>query len=87
MASNETVVSPSTEVPTGIGSLLSKYWSHVKSFIGDQCRQHVSGVIKCGPVPRHIAFIMDGNRRFARKIHTETKMGHTLGGETLKDVC
>lgn len=78
--------SPAIESVSGIGSVLSKYWTKVEQFLGNQYRQHVAGVLKCGPLPRHIAFIMDGNRRFARKIHSETKVGHTLGGETLLDV-
>lgn len=82
---NSDATSPN-EVPAGFGDTFSKYWTSVKKFIGDKYRLHVSGVLKCGPMPRHIAFIMDGNRRFARKLHAETKTGHTLGGEALKDV-
>eukprot|EP00053_Salpingoeca_punica_P008656 m.77394 g.77394 ORF g.77394 m.77394 type:complete len:429 (+) comp14697_c0_seq1:310-1596(+) len=40
--------------------------------------------VQAGPVPSHIAFIMDGNRRFARKMHLETCEGHALGFERLK---
>ncbi|KAF8473467.1 putative undecaprenyl diphosphate synthase-domain-containing protein [Kalaharituber pfeilii] len=39
--------------------------------------------IKQGPVPQHIAFVMDGNRRYARKSHIETTEGHNLGFEAL----
>ncbi|KAL4808346.1 putative undecaprenyl diphosphate synthase-domain-containing protein [Aspergillus unguis] len=53
-------------------------------------RDLLVGAIKQGPVPRHIAFIMDGNRRFARTHGIETVEGHNLGFEALArilEVC
>lgn len=32
-----------------------------------------------GKVPKHVAFIMDGNRRYAKKNHIELKEGHNAG--------
>jgi ditrans,polycis-polyprenyl diphosphate synthase len=43
----------------------------------------VVNIIKCGPVPQHIAFIMDGNRRFARKYQKSQSEGHRKGFEKL----
>lgn len=43
--------------------------------------------VRQGPVPQHIAFVMDGNRRFARKNHIETAEGHNMGFEALAKVC
>ena len=42
--------------------------------------------IKQGPVPQHVAFVMDGNRRYARKSHIETAEGHSMGFEALAKV-
>lgn len=42
--------------------------------------------IKQGPVPQHVAFVMDGNRRYARKSHLETAEGHSLGFEALAKI-
>ncbi len=42
--------------------------------------------VKCGPIPKHVAFIMDGNRRYARKKHLERNKGHGMGFETLARV-
>lgn len=42
--------------------------------------------IRRGPVPQHIAIIMDGNRRYARSNRIDTAEGHYSGAETLKNV-
>ena len=36
------------------------------------------------PLPKHIAIIMDGNRRYAEKKGEETLTGHSLGADTLE---
>lgn len=43
-------------------------------------------VLKVGPMPRHLAVIMDGNRRFARKEHKDALAGHTQGFHKLTEV-
>ncbi|KAE8847274.1 hypothetical protein HRS9122_04181 [Pyrenophora teres f. teres] len=55
-----------------------------------QLRELLIGSLKQGPVPQHVAFVMDGNRRFARNHHIETVEGHNLGFESLArilEVC
>ncbi|CDK29802.1 unnamed protein product [Kuraishia capsulata CBS 1993] len=42
-----------------------------------------AGVLRTGPVPRHIGFIMDGNRRYARRRNIELKEGHNAGFESM----
>ena len=42
-------------------------------------RQLVGTVLGYGPVPRHVAFIMDGNRRFAERRREDRAAGHTYG--------
>lgn len=44
-------------------------------------------VLKTGPVPQHVAFVMDGNRRFARRRKLEVREGHSAGFESLAHVC
>uniref|UniRef100_A0A1I8B7K7 Alkyl transferase n=1 Tax=Meloidogyne hapla TaxID=6305 RepID=A0A1I8B7K7_MELHA len=44
-------------------------------------------IIKLGPIPRHVAFIMDGNRRYARAHNCSTVLeGHELGFKQLTKV-
>jgi len=55
-----------------------------------QLRELLIGSLKQGPIPQHVAFVMDGNRRFARSHHIETVEGHNLGFESLArilEVC
>lgn len=44
-------------------------------------------VVAVGPVPRHVSFIMDGNRRYAKKMGMPLKKGHEAGGITLLSLC
>lgn len=50
-------------------------------------RQLLIGALRQGRIPQHIAFVMDGNRRFARSHQIETIEGHNLGFESLARVC
>lgn len=43
-------------------------------------------VFRAGEVPRHVAFIMDGNRRYARQLGVDLAAGHTAGFEKLEQV-
>jgi hypothetical protein len=43
-------------------------------------------ILKTGPIPKHVAFIMDGNRRFAVKNHMERAEGHFRGFDKLSEV-
>ena len=44
------------------------------------------GALRQGPIPQHIAIVMDGNRRFARSRHIEVVEGHNRGFEALAQV-
>lgn len=40
-------------------------------------------ILKAGPIPEHVSFIMDGNRRYAKSNNLPLKKGHEAGGFTL----
>ncbi|KAL3881697.1 hypothetical protein ACJMK2_028101 [Sinanodonta woodiana] len=42
-------------------------------------------VLKSGPIPKHIAIIMDGNRRFAKKKSMDRAEGHLKGFDKLAE--
>lgn len=43
-------------------------------------------VLALGPMPHHIGFVMDGNRRYARLRGQKVAKGHQQGSESLKRV-
>lgn len=44
-------------------------------------------LLQCGPIPKHVAFIMDGNRRYATKNNLTTKTeGHVKGFDKLVEI-
>jgi ditrans,polycis-polyprenyl diphosphate synthase len=36
-------------------------------------------VLAVGPIPKHVAFVMDGNRRYARRKNRNVSEGHSDG--------
>ncbi|KAF8979910.1 proteasome regulatory particle base subunit [Entomortierella lignicola] len=42
--------------------------------------------LQCGSIPHHVGFIMDGNRRYGRKVHVGNGKGYYLGYETLEEI-
>lgn len=57
--------------------------SHLLSDMSGFFRTCVLRVLSIGPIPSHIAFIMDGNRRYAMKRCMEEGDGHKAGFTTL----
>ncbi|KAI8924404.1 putative undecaprenyl diphosphate synthase-domain-containing protein [Entophlyctis helioformis] len=53
-------------------------------WLSKQAFRMALSIVRLGPVPRHVAFIMDGNRRFAKKLHVKPGEGHKLGFERLE---
>lgn len=49
-------------------------------------RKLLIGALRQGPIPRHVAFVMDGNRRYARENRLETIEGHHMGFVALAKV-
>ncbi|XP_074572967.1 dehydrodolichyl diphosphate synthase CPT3 [Curcuma longa] len=46
-------------------------------------RRCLFSVLSFGPMPKHIAFIMDGNRRYAKKMKIKEGSGHNVGFTSL----
>lgn len=44
------------------------------------------GLLRLGPVPKHVGIIMDGNRRYAKNRKMEMKEGHSLGFESMAQI-
>lgn len=42
--------------------------------------------VKSGNIPRHVAIIMDGNRRWARKLEKPPWYGHLFGSKKLEEI-
>lgn len=56
----------------------------------NQLREILIGALRQGEIPKHVAFVMDGNRRYAKNNRMETVEGHNLGFEALArilEVC
>ena len=68
----------------GTGKLDEMSWIREdnQSFVHRIC----NNILRAGDIPRHVAFIMDGNRRFARKRNYAHAQGHLLGFDKLSQV-
>ncbi|KAF9220904.1 Di-trans-poly-cis-decaprenylcistransferase [Gyrodon lividus] len=70
------------QLPTGLLALLQSPLTYMKT----QLMHLFLDIIATGPVPRHIAFEMDGNRRYARRQGKEGRQGHGDGFNNLLGV-
>lgn len=52
----------------------------------DKAREILFRTLSNGPIPNHLAFILDGNRRYARKWNLGEGMGHRAGFLSLLSV-
>ncbi|CAE6449861.1 unnamed protein product [Rhizoctonia solani] len=62
----------------------------VLSFIVNWLTRLVIYILSSGPVPQHVAFVMDGNRRYAKHKQLEVSEGHVDGFGALKrmlEIC
>ncbi|KAM7261152.1 hypothetical protein ACFE04_026627 [Oxalis oulophora] len=53
--------------------------THPLARLATFCRTCIFRLLSVGPIPTHLAFIMDGNRRFAKKHHLQEGTGHKAG--------
>jgi tritrans,polycis-undecaprenyl-diphosphate synthase [geranylgeranyl-diphosphate specific] len=64
-----------------------QYLSHI---VGDALREltekRLLQLVKSEPVPKHLAIIMDGNRRFAARAGMNVRDGHAKGRDTLEEL-
>ena len=49
--------------------------------------QNIEDIINMQALPEHVAIIMDGNRRWAKKNNLNTPQGHKEGAENLKRIA
>lgn len=56
------------------------------NFVYTKAQNTVLSILSAGPVPRHVAFVMDGNRRHARQHQKDIIEGHAAGFLALRRV-
>ncbi|KAE8693440.1 Dehydrodolichyl diphosphate synthase 6 [Hibiscus syriacus] len=64
---------------SGIINGVNRLFGDIASFL----RRCLFRVLSVGPIPTHIAFIMDGNRRYAKKLILKEGDGHKAGYQAL----
>ncbi|MCO5576572.1 hypothetical protein L7F22_030385 [Adiantum nelumboides] len=69
--------------PAGLRQWMTLLLSSFLAKLQGMVRAFLVWVISAGPMPTHIAFIMDGNRRFADRLHVDRHMGHSHGYDAL----
>jgi len=51
-----------------------------------QYEERLEGEVKRGRIPKHVAVIMDGNRRYAKEMKADVNEGHLKGKEKLEEM-
>lgn len=61
--------------------------NHMMGTMGKLMRKCIYRMLSSGPIPDHFAFILDGNRRYAKKWNLPEGDGHKAGFISLLGVC
>ncbi|KZT69891.1 Di-trans-poly-cis-decaprenylcistransferase [Daedalea quercina L-15889] len=67
-------------------SLVSRSVEWLVQAVAANARNVLLAILAAGPIPRHVAFVMDGNRRYARSHHKRVQEGHAEGFMALRRV-
>ncbi|KJA17920.1 hypothetical protein HYPSUDRAFT_145740 [Hypholoma sublateritium FD-334 SS-4] len=62
----------------------------LQSQVATAARNFLLSVLAAGPIPKHVGFVMDGNRRYARRKHQAVQQGHSEGFVALRrtlEIC
>jgi len=63
----------------------SKLYHFIRSRIDELQVYKLLEQVKKGPIPKHIAIIMDGNRRFAKDVGLKPEAGHIFGRDKIEE--
>lgn len=69
-----------------LSTLISRGLGWVRDSVSTNIQNALLAILSSGPIPRHVAFVMDGNRRYARRNHKVVWEGHADGFEALRRV-
>ena len=58
---------------------IQNFLGWLQDSITEKAEDALLSVLSSGPIPQHIAFIMDGNRRYAGSKHKPVSQGHADG--------
>ena len=71
-------------------AMISRLLSHVPHIlfkpVYDVYESYLLDRVKGGRIPKHVAIIMDGNRRWARKLEKPPWYGHLFGSQKLEEI-
>jgi hypothetical protein len=65
---------------------IQQYANWLRDKAIDYSQRVLLGVLRAGPIPQHVAFVMDGNRRYARTKGMKVIQGHVDGFVALRRV-
>ena len=69
-----------------VPALISRGLGWLRDTVSSKVEDGLIAVLSSGPIPQHVAFVMDGNRRYARQNHKVVAQGHADGFEALRRV-
>ena len=76
----------SVAVTHNTGMPFQQYANWLRDKAIDYIQRALLGVLRAGPIPQHVAFVMDGNRRYARTKGMKVIQGHVDGFVALRRV-